>query len=171
MQTNSSVKWKTERRATFACSYALYNPGLRGYHASVYPNIAYEPGDFMSARLTLSLRLFCITVFSLLAVLSVGCSSGKQVRVTVEDEFNVMAKRLAPVLRHRGVIDEHGAYFFAKPELPTGLGEYLFQRLSRRSGLRLIRHCCRRPLPPRARRGTRWRCSPTAFGSGRARTS
>ena len=84
----------------------------------------------MSARLTLSLRLFCITVFSLLAVLSVGCSSGKQVRVTVEDEFNVMAKRLAPVLRHRGVIDEHGAYFFAKPELPTGLGEYLFQRLS-----------------------------------------
>ena len=45
----------------------------------------------------------------------------------------MMAKRLAPVLKAHGVIDEHGAYVapvFSTPELPPQLGEYLFQRLS-----------------------------------------
>lgn len=65
-----------------------------------------------------------------MALLSFGCATGKQVQVTTETEFNTMAKRLAPVLRAHGVIDEHGAYVYGRPNLPSQLGEYLFQRLS-----------------------------------------
>ena len=86
----------------------------------------------MSARFPLSLRLFFTTCFCLCVCLAAGCS-GKQVHVTAENEFNTMAKRLAPVLKAHGVIDEHGAYavpVFSAPELPPQLGEYLFQRLS-----------------------------------------
>ena len=86
----------------------------------------------MSARFPLSLRLFFTTCLCLCVCLAAGCS-GKQVHVTVENEFNMMAKRLAPVLKAHGVIDEHGAYVapvFSTPELPPQLGEYLFQRLS-----------------------------------------
>ena len=86
----------------------------------------------MSARFSLSLRLFFTTCLCLCVCLAAGCS-GKQVHVTVENEFNMMAKRLAPVLKAHGVIDEHGAYVapvFSTPELPPQLGEYLFQRLS-----------------------------------------
>ena len=86
----------------------------------------------MSARFPLSLRLFFTTCLCLCVCLATGCS-GKQVHVTVENEFNMMAKRLAPVLKAHGVIDEHGAYVapvFSTPELPPQLGEYLFQRLS-----------------------------------------
>ena len=86
----------------------------------------------MSARFPLSLRLFFTTCFCLCVCLAAGCS-GKQVHVTAENEFNTMAKRLAPALKAHGVIDEHGAYavpVFSAPELPPQLGEYLFQRLS-----------------------------------------
>lgn len=86
----------------------------------------------MSARFSLSMRLFFTTCLCLCVCLAAGCS-GKQVHVTVENEFNTMAKRLAPVLKAHGVIDEHGAYVapvFSTPELPPQLGEYLFQRLS-----------------------------------------
>lgn len=75
---------------------------------------------------------FSQPVCALCVCLATGCS-GKQVHVTVENEFNMMAKRLAPVLKAHGVIDEHGAYVapvFSTPELPPQLGEYLFQRLS-----------------------------------------
>ena len=61
-----------------------------------------------------------------------GCT-GKQVRVSSETEFFVMARRLAPVLRDRGVIDEQGAYLqplFGSASLPPQFGEYLFRRLS-----------------------------------------
>lgn len=84
----------------------------------------------MPARFSLSLRLF-FTAFLSLCLLA-GCS-GKQVRVTTESEFNVMAKRLTPLLHQRGVIDDHGAYFsaaFDASHLPMPLGEYLFRRLS-----------------------------------------
>ena len=85
----------------------------------------------MTARLTLSLRLFFTIVFLSVAVLCAGCS-GKQVHVTVENEFTVRAKRIAPTLRAHSVIDDQGAYIapFSKPDLPPSLGEYLFQRLS-----------------------------------------
>ena len=86
----------------------------------------------MSARFSLFLRLFFTVCLCLAVCLSAGCA-GKQVRVTAESEFNVMAKRLAPLLRDRGVIDERGAYvapMFGSPELPSPLGDYLFQRLS-----------------------------------------
>lgn len=86
----------------------------------------------MSARFSLSMRLFFTTCLCLCVCLAAGCS-GKQVHVTVENEFNTMAKRLAPVLKAHSVIDEHGAYVapvFSTPELPPQLGEYLFQRLS-----------------------------------------
>lgn len=79
-----------------------------------------------------SLRPFFATCLCLCALFFVGCS-GKRIHVTTENEFNLMAKRIAPVLRERGLIDEHGAYYaplFATPELPSPLGEYLFKRLS-----------------------------------------
>ena len=74
----------------------------------------------MSARFPLSMRLFFTTCLCLCVCLAAGCS-GKQVHVTVENEFNTMAKRLAPVLKAHSVIDEHGAYVapvFSTPELP-----------------------------------------------------
>ncbi len=61
-----------------------------------------------------------------------GCT-GKQVRVSSETEFTVMAQRLAPVLRDRGVIDAEGAYIqplFGAASLPPQFGDYLFRRLS-----------------------------------------
>lgn len=77
--------------------------------------------------------LFPVPLFLLLILLmSVGCS-GKYVRVADDLEFNTMAKRLAPVLRDRGVIDDKGAYIsplFGTSDLPPQLGDYLFQRLS-----------------------------------------
>ena len=79
----------------------------------------------MSARFPLSLRLFFTTCLCLCVCLAAGCS-GKQVHVTVENEFNMMAKRLAPVLKAHGVIDEHGAYVapvFSTPELVAGIAE------------------------------------------------
>ena len=63
----------------------------------------------MSARFPLSLRLFFTTCLCLCVCLAAGCS-GKQVHVTVENEFNMMAKRLAPVLKAHASSDEHGAY-------------------------------------------------------------
>ncbi|MEG2139600.1 MAG: motor neuron and pancreas homeobox protein 1 [Bilophila sp.] len=68
----------------------------------------------------------------LFALVLTGCS-GKYVRVAEDQEFNTMAKRLAPVLRDRGVIDAKGAYIsplFGTSSLPPQVGGYLLQRLS-----------------------------------------
>ena len=59
----------------------------------------------MSARFSLFLRLFFTVCLCLAVCLSAGCA-GKQVRVTAESEFNVMAKRLAPLLRDHGVLKD-----------------------------------------------------------------
>ena len=115
-----------------ACSRALYNPTPRGYHADVHPPLQPRTGRFHVGSLPLISASFFTTCLCLCVCLTAGCS-GKQVHVTVENEFNMMAKRLAPVLKAHGVIDEHGAYVapvFSTPELPPQLGEYLFQRLS-----------------------------------------
>ena len=61
-----------------------------------------------------------------------GCT-GKQVRVSSETEFTVMAQRLTPVLRDRGILDEQGAYLqplFGSSSLPPQLGDYLFRQPS-----------------------------------------
>ncbi len=61
-----------------------------------------------------------------------GCT-GKQVRVSSETEFTVMAQRLTPILRDRGILDEQGAYLqplFGSSSLPPQLGDYLFRHLS-----------------------------------------
>ncbi|MFQ9866334.1 MAG: motor neuron and pancreas homeobox protein 1 [Bilophila wadsworthia] len=68
----------------------------------------------------------------------------------------MMAKRLAPVLKAHGVIDEHGAYVapvFSTPELPPQLGNICSSVFLRRSVSRSIRRCCRRRSPCRVRRG------------------
>lgn len=84
-------------------------------------------------------RLLPFLLCLLFLVLVSGCA-GKHVRVTVENEFNQMAKRIAPVLRDRGVIDEHGAYIqplFGESTLPPQLGDLLFKRLSPRFRFRV----------------------------------
>ena len=86
----------------------------------------------MLCRLFPFLRLLPAACLCLSVLLAAGCS-GKQVHVTTESEFNLMARRLPSILRDRGLIDEKGAYYapvFSVPELPAAVGEYLFQRLS-----------------------------------------
>lgn len=72
---------------------------------------------------------FCI----LAVILCLSGCTGKQVRVSSETEFTVMAQRLAPVLRDRGVIDAKGAYIeplFGSASIPPQFGDYLFRHLS-----------------------------------------
>ncbi len=79
----------------------------------------------------LTFRLPAICIMAVILCIS-GCS-GKQVRVSSQAEFSVMAQRLAPLLRDRGIIDAQGAYLdplFGSASLPQQFGEYLFQRLS-----------------------------------------
>lgn len=86
----------------------------------------------MPFRLLSFFRLFSAVCLCLSVLLAAGCS-GKQVHVTTENEFNLMARRLPSILRDRGLIDGQGAYYapvFSVPELPDAVGEYLFRRLS-----------------------------------------
>lgn len=173
IQTNSSGLRKTRWNMILACSRALYNPTPRGYHADVHPPLQPRTGRFHVGSLPLISASFFHNLFVPVRLPCRRCS-GKQVHVTVENEFNMMAKRLAPVLKAHGVIDEHGAYVapvFSTPELPPQLGEYLFQRLSPAFRFKVDPRCCRRRSPCRVRRGIRWRCSLTASCSGRGRIS
>ncbi len=69
----------------------------------------------------------------LLAGLLSGCQ-GKTVVVTDEAAFAAMARRTAPLLRSRDILDSDGAYlttlFSAFDNVPQDAGERLFQRLS-----------------------------------------
>lgn len=60
-----------------------------------------------------------------------GCA-GRQVQLVAENEFNLMARRIAPVLQQREIIDANGAYVssFLKNSLPAQPGDILFRRLS-----------------------------------------
>lgn len=85
---------------------------------------------FYCTRFSFPVPFFLLLLALMLS--SIGCS-GKYVRVSDEHEFNTMAKRLAPILRDRGVIDDKGAYLsplLGTADLPPQLGDYLFQRLS-----------------------------------------
>lgn len=70
-------------------------------------------------------------VFVLTASFIAGCAA-KPVRVVDEPEFVIMARRIAPVLRERNILDDEGAYATSilTASLPEQLGESLFHRLS-----------------------------------------
>lgn len=78
------------------------------------------------------LRALTSCVLLALAVSFIAGCAAKPVRVTDEPEFIIMARRIAPVLRERNILDDQGAYVTSlfMASLPEQVGESLFHRLS-----------------------------------------
>ena len=87
----------------------------------------------MPHRVSVFRVFLCLSLSLAVCLMLGGCFLGKQVRVTSEPEFNLMARRIGPILRDCGILDEQGAYWqplFGAADLPEHLGEVLFRRLS-----------------------------------------
>ena len=80
---------------------------------------------------TITLRRVCVPL--LLLGLLAGCQ-GKQVVVADKSAFEAMARRTAPELQRRDILDSDGAYLISLltslNDVPQDSGQRLFQRLS-----------------------------------------
>lgn len=86
--------------------------------------------DRCQKKLKNGLALLMLLVTLTLPLLLGGCAT-KMVQVSDTDEFNLMARRIKPVLQNRNLVDAEGAYvsslFSSEPEQ---MGQVLFERLS-----------------------------------------